>query len=101
MSENLVSTKKCPSCQQWSEWQQRPDDRCTHCGEVLDLQAQSRAEKEAATATEKASALVELIQIRPEDKGLVWLLKWLGRGGQLLFIAILSFFIWLVTLAAA
>ena len=96
-----MSTKKCPFCQQWSEWEQQPDDRCTHCGNLLDPQASHCAQQEAATAHEKAASRVRLIQLNPDDSLGIRLLKWVGRGGQLLFIALLSFFIWVATIAAA
>jgi predicted amidophosphoribosyltransferase len=98
--KKLVSTKKCPFCQQWSEWEQQPDDRCSHCGKLLDPQASNRARQQAATAHEQAASKVRLIEIKPNDSFLMRLLKWIGRGGQLLFIALLSFFIWVVTIAA-
>ena len=97
---DMVSTKKCPFCQQWSEWDMQPDDRCTHCGKLLDPQANNRARQEAANAHEKAASKVRLIQIHPDDSAIVRLLKWIGRGGQLLFIALLSVFIWVATIAA-
>ena len=96
----LVSTKKCPFCQQWSEWQMQPDDQCTHCGKLLDPQASNQARQEAATAHQKAASRIRLIEIHPDDSAVVRFLKHIGRGGQLLFIALLSFFISLVTLAA-
>ncbi len=98
--KKLVSTKKCPFCQQWSEWDMQPDDRCTHCGKLLDPQASNRARQEEAMAHQKAASKVRLIQINADDSAIIWLLKWIVRGGQLLFIALLSFFIWVATVAA-
>lgn len=78
----------------------QPDDRCTYCGKLLDPQASNRARQEAATAHEKAASRVRLIQINPDDSVIIRLFKWVVRGGQLLFIALLSFFIWIATIAA-
>jgi predicted amidophosphoribosyltransferase len=97
--EVLVSTKKCPFCQQWSEWQQQPSDRCTHCGKLLDPRAHDDAQRQAAAQHQRSS--IKLLEIRPEDSGIRRFLKTIGRGGQLLFIAVMGFFIWLATLAAA
>ncbi len=97
----LVSTKKCPFCQQWSEWELRPTDRCTHCGHLLDPQAHQRAEADAVAAAQPQKSAVRLIEIRPEDGPVLTFFKWVGRGGQLLFIALLSFFVWVATAIAA
>ena len=43
---------------------------------------------------------VMLITIDPADPWPLRLLKYLVRGGQLLFIATLSFIVWLVTMLA-
>ncbi|TVT41847.1 hypothetical protein FNT36_10525 [Hymenobacter setariae] len=98
--EKLVSTKKCPFCEQWSEWDMQPNDRCSHCGKLLDPQASNRARQEAATAHKNAASRIRLIQIHPDDSAIIRFLKWIVRGGQLLFIALLSFFIWVATIAA-
>ncbi|WP_262888640.1 hypothetical protein [Hymenobacter sp. HDW8] len=41
-----------------------------------------------------------LIEIKPDDNAAVRFFKTIVRGGQFAFAAILSFIIWLVTLAA-
>ncbi|MDJ0366435.1 hypothetical protein QMK33_14850 [Hymenobacter sp. H14-R3] len=97
----LVSTKKCPSCQQWSEWQLQPSDRCTHCGQLLDPPAHHQAQQEAAAAHQKQKSPVRLIRINPEDGPALRFLKWIGRGGQLLFMAILGLLVWIATAVAA
>lgn len=97
--KNLVSTKKCPSCQQWSHWQQQAADRCEHCGELLDPRAQGEAQQQAAT--EHLRGGIQLVAINPEDGGLLRFFKTIVRGGQLLFIAIIGFVVWLVTALAA
>ncbi|GAB3740569.1 hypothetical protein GCM10027594_20490 [Hymenobacter agri] len=94
-NENLISTKKCPACQQWSHWQQQAHDRCEHCGELLDPRAQQEATERAAT--EHLRGGIQLIEIGPDDSDLVRFLKTIARGGQLVFIAILGFIVWLVT----
>jgi hypothetical protein len=96
--KKLVSTKKCPACQQWSHWQQQATDQCEHCSELLDPRAHADAQQRAAQEQQKGG--IELMEIGPEDKGLVWFFKTIIRGGQLLFVAILGFIVWLVTAIA-
>ena len=93
---SLFSSKKCPHCEQWSTWQQRPDDRCEHCGELLDPQAQRSALARDEVAKQKMPAVM-LIEIKPDDGAVVRFFKTIIRGGQLAFAAILAFIVWFVT----
>jgi phage FluMu protein Com len=97
-NEELVSTKKCPHCQQWSGWRLQPTDRCEHCGQLLDPQGHNRAQQQAAAQQKPA---IRLLEIEPEDRGFTRFWKTMVRGGQLLFIALMGFFIWLVTAIAS
>jgi len=98
-SPTLSSTKKCPSCEQWSTWNQRGDDHCDHCGQLLDPtryhNEQARAEREKEPVSQ-----VILIEIDPDDNAFIKFFKYIIRGGQLAFGAIVSFFLWLVAVAA-
>jgi hypothetical protein len=96
--KKLVSTKKCPACGQWSHWQQQAADRCEHCGQLLDPRTHNEA-RQAAAAPPRGG--IQLMEVKPEDKGLVWFFKSMVRGGQLLFIAIIGFIVWLVTAIAS
>lgn len=95
----LLASKKCPHCQQWSTWQHSPNDRCEHCGELLDPRAQQSAIQRTELENQKTSSFI-LMEIKPDDKGVARFFKTIIRGGQLAFAAILSFIIWLVTVAA-
>ncbi|MBU6120570.1 hypothetical protein [Hymenobacter siberiensis] len=97
--KNFISTKKCPVCQQWSHWQQQATDRCEHCGKLLDPRTHEETRQRAAT--EHLRGGIQLVEIYPEDGGLVRFFKTIVRGGQLLFVAILGFIVWLVTALAA
>ncbi|RTQ51560.1 hypothetical protein EJV47_07105 [Hymenobacter gummosus] len=95
----LSATKRCPHCGQWSDYRQQPDDRCQHCHELLDpLGPQRAAEMEQAWKWEMPPAM--LIPI-PETEP-AWLrgLKYVVRGGQLLFAATVSFIVWFLTTLA-
>jgi len=96
----LISTKKCEHCQQWSQWQQRPDDRCEHCGNLLDSRAQQNALARAEVDKQPMPALFK-VEMHPEDSATVRFFKQIALGGQMLFAAIIAFIVWLVTLAAS
>ncbi|UOR06352.1 hypothetical protein MUN82_04470 [Hymenobacter aerilatus] len=91
-------TKKCPHCQEWSAWNQRPNDRCEHCGEFLDPRAQKRLEEQQQKA--KQPDQPTFFEIQPDDNVVVRFFKRMGRVGQVVFGAILAFFIAVVTFAA-
>lgn len=98
--EEFIATKKCPHCQQWSVWQQQPDDRCQHCGQLLDPRTHAEeAGREAAGPPPPAG--LRWLQIQPDDGAAVRFLKTIGQGGQWLFAAVVGFFVWLVTMMAA
>lgn len=90
-------SKKCPHCQQWSAWQLRADDRCEHCGQLLDPRAYQSQLLQAERASQKPPALL-LVEVSPTDRGLKRLFKTIVRNGQLAFAAIMTFFVWLATI---
>jgi predicted amidophosphoribosyltransferase len=100
MPAPLLSSKKCAACQQWSVWQQSLNDRCEHCGELLDPQAAQNARQREEVANQKATPGLQLIEIHPDDGAFTQFFKRMIRGGQLAFAAILAFIVWFVTLAA-
>ena len=94
------STKKCPSCQQWSVWHLLPTDLCTECGALLDPRALQNAVNRDELDNREMPGMI-LVQIHPEDGPIVRFFKSIVRGGQLLFAAIVAFIVWLVTVVAA
>ena len=91
-------TKKCPHCQQWSAWNQRPNDRCEHCGEFLDPRGQRQAE--AKRQKESQPKAPSFFEIQSDDNVVVRFFKRIGRAGQVVFGAILAFFIAVITFVA-
>lgn len=99
--EQLKSSRKCPGCGQWSGWNQSPDDKCEHCDDVLDPQGlKNRQEQEAEEQRQKKNLNLALIEIYPTDPPLTRFGKRIIQAGQLSLMAIISFIIWLVTVAA-
>jgi hypothetical protein len=95
----LASTKKCPHCGQWTNWQQHPDDRCEHCQQVLEPHRVANDQARQAL-DEKVGANLVLIDINPDDPLPLKLGKYVIRGGQLFFAAIVAFVVWFVTVLA-
>jgi predicted amidophosphoribosyltransferase len=95
----FTGQKRCPNCGQWSGHYQRPDDRCEHCGELLDPQASAKEEALEKAWNWELNKTV-LIPISPNDPWLLRMLKYLVRGGQLLFAATVAFILWFLTAVA-
>ncbi|MCC3160258.1 hypothetical protein LJ737_23680 [Hymenobacter sp. 15J16-1T3B] len=95
----LMASKRCPHCGQWSAHQHQPDDRCEHCQELLDPFGPERAaQMEKAWKWELPPMM--LLPIPPTDPAWLRGLKYLVRGGQLLFAATVSFIVWFLTTLA-
>ncbi|OUJ73117.1 hypothetical protein [Hymenobacter crusticola] len=90
-----TNTKKCPHCGQWSAWALHHEDRCTHCGELLDPQAYQQVIQRDAAEQENEKAPRVFIKIDPADGLFTRLWKYVVLSGQVLFAAIISFFLWL------
>lgn len=95
----MTATKKCPHCGHWTEWHQQPTDRCQHCGQVLEPYRVASDEARQRLSEQPISSLM-LIEIKPEDGAVVRFFKYIIRGGQLAFAALMAFMVWLVTALA-
>jgi methionyl-tRNA synthetase len=99
--EQMKSSRKCPGCGQWSEWNELPDDKCQHCGNTLDPQGlKARQEQEAEALRQKQHLNLALIEIYPHDSATTRFGKRIVQAAQLTLMAIISFIIWLVTVLA-
>lgn len=94
----MTSSKKCVHCLEWSDWQQRSDDRCVHCGELLSPLAHAEAQQAARARQQPPSAFA--LHIDPQDGRLKRFGKRLAYGGKVAFAALLSFIIAVVAAAA-
>lgn len=95
----LSASKKCPACGFWSSWQQLPEDRCERCGQLLDPERLRSEQQRQKLAEEPLPAFLQ-IPIHPDDGPTTQFFKRIIRGGQLVFGAIVSFMVWLLTLLA-
>ena len=95
------STRKCPNCGLWSDWNQHPDDLCQHCGAVLDPQGvRARQLQEEEAFRQQKNINIALIEIYPYDSAFTRFWKRIVQGFQLTLMAIISFIIWVVTVLA-
>lgn len=89
-----MSQKKCPHCGKWSEWTTSFDDRCEHCGEPLspvDLERKAKKEEEAVRQEQNW-----MFYIKPDDGALMRFLKKSGNLFYMVFMAIMSFIMWVI-----
>ena len=90
----MVNEKKCPHCNNWSEWNSSLDDVCEHCGELL-----QKKEKEKAIKKKLLTELQEkkfLFHVKKEDHFLKKVAKKGGYAIYLLAMAVASFLSWLL-----
>jgi hypothetical protein len=100
MEDKQSSIKKCPSCGEWSGWNLSIDDTCDFCGALLDPKAvEARDRREEREAVDKP--IIKLIPIYPDDHPVLKFLKTIARGAQLVFMALISFFIWLIAVVGS
>lgn len=94
------SVKKCPECKEWSPWQGGPEERCAKCNEYLDPKAAEDQQKETERIAKegKKGPVSFIVEIKPDDNLLIVTLKRLVQFGQLVFMAIVSFLLWLAAI---
>lgn len=62
----MSSEKKCPHCGKWTLWNQKAEDRCQHCGGVLDERTVS--ERAANQVREEDAKASSFFTVRPTDR---------------------------------
>jgi hypothetical protein len=100
MAAPFQSSKKCPGCGEWSDWNEALTDTCQHCGALLSDEAFLRAAAREAEQKEKKGFEIGLIPIHPGDPWPLVGAKRLVQALQISFVAIVSFIIWFLTLLA-
>lgn len=87
---------KCWNCSEWTENTGQLEDRCLHCGEIINKVHFDNKNK--ALTNQIIDKQNSLLVIRDDDA--LWL-RFLKRSGlivQFIFVSFASFIIWLVTL---
>ncbi len=89
-----MSEKKCPHCGKWSKWNNSLQDACDHCGQPL---AKTEIEREEKRAREREKNEKDwMFYIHPEDNGIVRFFKKTGNLFYTVFMAIMTFIMWLI-----
>jgi hypothetical protein len=67
MASTFQSSKKCPGCGKWSDWNKEITDTCQHCGVLLsDRTSFSAAAREAEQQKQKPFD-IGIVTIHPHD----------------------------------
>jgi methionyl-tRNA synthetase len=89
-----MGQKKCPHCGNWSEWNQHIDDTCDHCGKNL---SPVEVKRDKVRKDEKKKNEEEwMFYIKESDTSLVKFFKKVGNGFYTVFMAIMTFILWLI-----
>ena len=89
-----MSQKKCPHCGEWSVWTNNYEDRCEHCGEFLSPVELERKEKFILEQDRQEKGW--MFYINPEDSGAKKFFKKSGNLFYTVFMAIMTFIMWLI-----
>lgn len=90
----MSSQKKCPSCGQWTTWNQRLDDKCEHCGAQLEKQRAEEVKHRQELAGKPLT--FNKRKIEPGDSLGKALYKRIFNVTGAAYFAFLSFLIWLI-----
>jgi hypothetical protein len=93
----VSSYKKCPSCGKLSPWDTSEHDICKFCGAKLTTPRQVTESPEEESGMMNRWSFTE---VKTEDPIYLVFFKHIGWGIQIVFTAILSFFMWLIATIA-
>lgn len=102
-NNELNAVKKCPSCGKYSSYDAAIDAKCEFCGAVLDprtLQEVKIKEEAAEQARLRYEHPVFWVSIKPTDGPLTVFWKQILRGAQLVYMAVISFLLWVAAIVA-
>lgn len=94
---SFINEIKCNKCGRWNHWNNNIFEVCFFCGEFLDIQSIFKESKEQARITtyENNSFLI----IRKNDKWPLRIVKRIFAVINLIFIALITFMVFLVSMA--
>ncbi|WP_143962724.1 hypothetical protein [Litoribacter populi] len=89
-----MGEKRCPHCGKWSDWNQKLEDPCDHCGKPLGGEDLEHRNRDRQKAQERAESWI--FYIREDDSDFVKFWKTVGNTFYIIYMSILSFFAWLI-----
>ena len=99
----MNTVRRCPACKKFSHSDGTPEAACEHCGAYLDpveVQSKRKYEEEKRRAEIKHEHPVFWINVRPGDGALRGAFVRMIQGAQIVYMAIISFILWLVAIIA-
>lgn len=89
-----MGEKRCPNCGKWSKWTQDLQDVCEHCGQELSLKEQANLKRIESHIQDREENW--MFFIKKTDSAWLVTLKKTGNFFYTIFMAIISFILWLV-----
>ena len=89
-----MGEKKCPNCGKWSKWTQDLQDVCEHCGNELSLKEKENIKRMESHIQDREENW--MFYIKASDPSWLVYLKKTGNLFYTIFMAIISFILWLV-----
>lgn len=90
----MTSQKKCAACGQWSVWTHNVNDKCEHCGKLIDKQGAEDIKKRETLANQPA--VFKKRAITPGDSPWQIMKKHVFNVTGAAYFAFLSFMAWLI-----
>ena len=94
----MATKKKCPECNQWTSWNHQLTDKCEHCGELLDKRTIS--DLEYFEKQQKQNNENSFTVPKNDDNFLMLALRRTVWIANVIYMATVSFFLWLFTTLA-
>ena len=92
MENNLLNETKCIACKKWTNGSKT---HCQHCNSILET---TKLENERQERHENYIIDIMLIKIKPTDHIIVVGIKKVLQAIQIVYMAILSFILWIIAM---
>ncbi len=97
-SEQMATQKKCSECGQWTTWHHKLTDTCEHCGQLLDKRTIN--DLQYFENQQKLNDENSFSVPKPGDNFLMLALRRTVWIANVIYMATVSFFLWLFTTLA-
>ncbi|NEN22503.1 hypothetical protein G3O08_03170 [Cryomorpha ignava] len=100
----MVNERKCPACAKWTDGHKT---HCTHCGALTDpaliaeeIRKEREEEREAYMFINESKAIKKLKGLKESDKTFHRIIFYIADTLFTIYMAILSFIVWLIALVS-